>query len=128
MSSAELTERIRELEESLLDPRVRGSRKALGDLLADEFLEFGSSGRRFTKSQIVEALVGEAAEEPRFSLADFSLLVLAPDVVLATYRAEARGVDPSPPRHSWRSSVWVLRSGRWQLLFHQGTPAAAAGA
>jgi hypothetical protein len=127
VSSAELIRRIRDLEECLLDPLVRGSRTALGDLLADEFFEFGSSGRRFTKSQTVEALVGERAQEPRFSLADFSLLVLAPDVVLATYRAEARGADPSAPGHSWRSSVWVFRSGRWQLLFHQGTAITSLG-
>jgi len=125
VESAETTQCIRDLEESLLDPRVRRSREALGDLLAEEFLEFGSSGRRFTRAQIVEALVAEAEDEPRFSLADFSVLVLAPNVALATYRAEARGAHRSGPRDSLRSSVWILRSGRWQLLFHQGTPGAA---
>jgi hypothetical protein len=125
MGSAELTRRIRDLEELLLDPRVRRSREALRDLLADEFLEFGSSGRCFTISETVEALVAEAAEEPRFSVVDFSLLVLAPDVALARYRTEARGRHRFGAQYSLRSSVWVFRSGRWQLLFHQGTPTAS---
>jgi hypothetical protein len=116
-----LTHCIRDLEESLLDPRIRRSREALHELLADEFLEFGSSGRRYTKAEIVEALVAETAVAPRFTLSDFSLLVIAPGAALATYRAEARGANQPEPQHSLRSSIWTFRSGRWQLVFHQGT-------
>lgn len=122
---AELAKRIRDLEESLLDPRARCSREALRDLLADEFLELDSSRRCFAKSETVEALAAEAEEEPRFFLADFSLLVLAPEVALARYPIEAGGAQPAGAHDSLRSSVWVFCSGRWQLLFHQGTPTAS---
>jgi hypothetical protein len=30
-----------------------------------------------------------------------------------------------PPAHSLRSSIWVNRTGQWQIVFHQGTIAAA---
>ena len=35
---------LRRLEERLLQPEVRQSAEAVADLLADDFIEFGSSG------------------------------------------------------------------------------------
>ena len=61
---------------------------------------------------------GSHVEQPRIS--DFHLTVLGPEVVLARYRLEAAALEPAR-RLSLRSSVWALRSGRWQILFHQGT-------
>ena len=123
-----LAGRIRELEERLLDPVVRRSAEAAPALLDDEFVEVGSSGRVYSKSRVLAALAEEAASgrETRFRLTDFSLRVLGPEAVLARYRVEGEGLSGSEPRHSLRSSVWVLQSGRWQLLFHQGTPTSAA--
>ena len=43
---------------------------------------------------------------------------LAENVALATYSAKTALVV------SHRSSLWVFRDNRWQLLFHQGTIAA----
>jgi len=57
-----LKNEINELEEKLLLPEVRYSKKQLYKLLADEFLEFGKSGRVYTKSQIIEALSKEKIE------------------------------------------------------------------
>jgi hypothetical protein len=47
---------LRGLEEELLKPEVRRSADRLSHLLADEFVEFGSSGRIFDKRQIIESL------------------------------------------------------------------------
>ena len=55
----EVEHALRELEERLLQPDVRRSPRALADLLADEFVEFGSSGRIFDKPQIIAALRDE---------------------------------------------------------------------
>ena len=73
---------LRELEERLLQPDVRRSPRAVADLLADEFVEFGSSGRVFDEPQIIAAL----RDEPPIhrSLSEFKSTVLAPDVVLVT--------------------------------------------
>ncbi|WP_442949931.1 DUF4440 domain-containing protein [Nostoc sp.] len=43
------------MEERLLQPDVRKSAKDIIDLLADEFIEFVSSGRVFNKQQIIES-------------------------------------------------------------------------
>jgi hypothetical protein len=53
---------FRKLEERLLRPDVRSSAEQLDKLLADEFIEFGSSGRVFNKEQIIGTLAYEQAE------------------------------------------------------------------
>jgi len=114
-----LAELLRELEERLLRWDVRRSPAAVGDLLADEFVEFGSSGRVFDKQQIIDALRGEATTTER-SVLDFRTSVLAPGVVLATYRL-ARSDSGGVPESFLRSSIWKLIGERWQMVFHQGT-------
>ena len=118
MSDRTLADVICGLELRLLDPRTRRSRADLEALLADDFVEFGSSGRVFDRESIIAAFASETSIA--FEVADFRAVALAPDVVLATYRAIARGVLSS--RDSLRSSVWVRRADRWQMIFHQGTP------
>ena len=115
-----LADQIRSLEEKLLSPAVRTSPEALSELLAADFFEFGSSGRRYSKEEILEALPAET--DVRFTLSDFTLESLAPGMVLATYQVLRSTAGGEPARRSLRSSIWVLRASRWQMRFHQGTP------
>jgi hypothetical protein len=122
VSAAEVAQ-LWALEEDLLKPEVRKSVDRVGQLLADEFIEFGSSGRVFNKAKIIVALQQEACDAVhRISLTDFTVRRLAPDVMLVTYRTTIQ----DPPESSLRSSIWKLISGRWQMVFHQGTPSKAA--
>jgi hypothetical protein len=117
----ELTEELRSLEERLLDPEIRRDRHAVASLLAPEFVEFGSSGRVFTREQILELLENEQPQ--RIELRDFAVQTLAPKAALATWRSIR--LDGSKPEASFlRSSIWVFREERWQMIFHQGTRAA----
>ena len=54
-------------------------------------------------------------------LSDFRTTVLAPGVVLVTYRIARRTASDEPPQHLLRSSIWKLIDGQWQIVFHQGT-------
>ena len=109
---------LRRLERQLLQPRVRRSAGILNDVLADGFVEFGSSGRVLTKAQIIAAL---RAEPPvRRSLRAFRAVRLAPGVVLATYRV-VRGGAGKARLQSLRSSIWKWTDGQWRMVFHQGT-------
>jgi hypothetical protein len=54
-----LREHIQRLEERLLRPDVPRSRPLLGELLADEFVEFASDGVAYGKSQVIDALQAE---------------------------------------------------------------------
>jgi hypothetical protein len=68
---------IRELEEYLLRSDLWNSGPTIDRLLADEFVEFGSSGRVFDKQQIIDALQEDGGPCQR-SLRDFSARLLAP--------------------------------------------------
>lgn len=115
-----IEEHLRTLEEELLQTDVRKTAARLDELLAEEFIEFGSSGRVFDKRDIIDSLRSESAT--RLSLTDFKARVLAPGLVLATYRAVRYGAPDEQPAHSLRSSLWKLIDSRWQMVFHQGTP------
>jgi hypothetical protein len=117
-------QQLRKLEEQLLQSEVRKSAADLDALLANEFVEFGSSGRVFDRRQIIESLRTESPV--RRSLLDFKTLPLAPGMVLATYRAVRHGVPGEQPTYSLRSSVWKLIDGQWQTVFHQGTHSSEA--
>lgn len=109
---------LRRLEQRLLEPVVRASPAELAALLADDFVEFGSSGRVFTKREAIASLEHERSAQR--VLTDFRATPLAPGVVVATHRLETR-VDHET-RYSLRSSIWGVWDGAWRLVFHQGTP------
>ncbi|MDZ8093306.1 MAG: DUF4440 domain-containing protein [Nostoc sp. DedQUE05] len=112
---------FRELEERLLQPDVRKSATDIMDLLADEFIEFGSSGRVFNKQQIIESLQNESIQPlTQRLITEFKTLVLVTGVVLVTYRI-VRHISGKQPVHSLRSSIWKLNNARWKMIFHQGT-------
>ena len=109
---------ILELEQSCLDPEVRASPDRLASLLSNEFAEFGSSGRVWDKAAVVDEVSAQSGLA--LTLSDFVAVRLAPDLVHTTFRVSIR--EAGSTRHSLRSSLWIPRSGRWQMLFHQGTP------
>jgi hypothetical protein len=118
-STDRIEEHLQELELELLRPVVRQSPELLSSLLANEFREFGSSGRIFSKSEVIEAL--RAEPRMQFSISDFRAQILGDGVALVTYRAVRREEANHSGLTSLRSSLWVIRDGQWRMLFHQGT-------
>jgi hypothetical protein len=98
-------------------PAAPNVREALGNLLADEFRAVGGSGMVSDGKALLDALF--AGGRPR-QFEDFKVTRVADGVVLITYISRSwwePGWQP-PVR---RSSVWIYRDDRWQLLFRQGT-------
>ena len=120
----DLLEHLRTLEESLAKPEIRHSPEQLARLLADDFQEFGGSGRVFDKGQIIDALQSQPAVQ--IWLDEFLVKCLAPDVALVTYRGNCRFPESDKVSNSLRSSIWRNRDGRWEVVFHQGTPSVQA--
>src|SRR3954454_21090749 len=113
MTIPELQDHLYSLEERLLHPDREKDRTALIPLLCLEFKEFCVSGRIFNHQQVVDSLL---KSEPRAAtINNYYVETLAENAALATYSVK------TALRVSHRSSVWVLRDNRWQLLFHQGT-------
>jgi hypothetical protein len=124
-SATLIANHLQSLEEHLLDPAVRRDSEAVAALLADDFLEFGSSGRIFDKASILEDLKSEPPR-PASVLTNFKTRELAPNIILATYKATRRNETGEPVSQSWRSSIWTHVNGQWQITFHQGTPIPSA--
>ena len=116
---ANLEQELRDLEESHLRSDVRSSAESMGAFLADEFIEFGSSGRIFDRAAVIAFIAGDVNFQ--FRIDSFAVRALAPGAALTTYRLSAWTDSESQARVTLRSSVWVHRTGRWLLVFHQGT-------
>lgn len=110
----DLKHHLMQLEENLLKPEVRSSKAELERLLADEFFEFGSSGRVLYKD---EEITEEGIGIVKMELKDFEIHLLSDEIVLATYRI----FNESSNQHSLRSSIWKKKSDGWKMVFHQGT-------
>lgn len=116
----DLTAHLQDMETQLHRQDVRADEAALRQLIADDFFEFGVAGTVWTRDAVVEALRGESFS-PR-EVSDFRLTMLAEDVALLTYRGHRFATPQRPASDSLRSSIWRLRNGQWQMVFHQGTP------
>ena len=108
------------LETSLHKKKVRNSHEKVSELIADEFMEFGKSGGIFHKQDTLEGL-GNETVDLEVKVSDFGARELSPEVVLVTYTASMLDNDKVTMVSTNRSSVWILRDGRWQMTFHQGT-------
>lgn len=98
----------------MLDPEVRGNPVRLRQLLRDDFVEFGSSGRVYHKRLLIDMMVAE--NHAPVNVRDFGVRPLSNNVALVTYRTVGQAAQEVR-----RSSVWVREGGRWQMAFHQGT-------
>ena len=120
-TDVELLVTLRTLEVELHQPAARSDAGRLDALLHPDFLEFGRSGRSYTKADILDHLLAAPTHATVVSN-NFALRQLGPDVALLTYRAAHRGADGVLERHTLRSSIWQRGSAGWQMSFHQGTP------
>jgi len=108
-----------ELETSLHRKQIRNCADAVSALLADCFIEFGSSGKVWNKSSIVESMRREKLDQ-QITVEDFAARELAPDVVLVTYTSK-KVAENRLAISTLRSSIWKRLDGKWQMIFHQGT-------
>lgn len=115
-----LTDELFELEKKLLDPELRRTPEKLANLLADDFIEFGSSGHAYDKRRILFLLKKQLPT--RLVIEEFRVIEIAPSAALVTYRAGSESAKTEAARYSLRSSLWMQRNGSWQMVFHQGTP------
>lgn len=107
---------VMDREIRLLDPGVRRSAAEVEGLLHPDFVEFGSSGRQWTRNEMLSAIGGELTGDEPPATYDMRAVRLADSVVHVTY------VSVHANRHVRRSSLWCgSEDGEWGLYFHQGT-------
>jgi hypothetical protein len=118
-------EELRGLERELHKGETRRNRSRMETLLHPDFVEFGRSGTRYSRADVLEEFGPESAL-PAIHSEDFHMVILADGVALVTYTSAHLDVAGNAHRHTLRSSIWVLTNVGWQMRFHQGTPTADA--
>jgi ribonuclease HI len=106
------------LERQLLERQTRSSRRRLDEMISDDFVEIGRSGRKWTKAEIIDSLVQETGFEVEINFVQFQRI--GKDSILVTYRTKR--VDCHESMEAFRSSIWQRRDQSWKIIFHQGTP------
>lgn len=104
-----------ELEHALWQADTRFDPEFMEGVLAEDFREFGRSGRVYERADTL-AVTGDSIKA---TLRDIEVQLIAEDVALVTYMSE---VQHEILDLANRASIWIKRDGRWQLRFHQGTP------
>jgi hypothetical protein len=108
VNDLDVGETLQRLETELLRSEVRRDAARVSELLADEFCEFGVSGRVFTKASIVAELKEE--RPVAITLEDFACKELADGVALVTYRT-SKTVESVATRHGEARCGCFARSG-----------------
>lgn len=121
MDSDFLKEHILNLEKSLLQPEVRLSAEKVSELLSDEFIEYCSSGKiyKYKKGDVINSK--DNSNVQIWKIKDFSIDILAEDIILAKYKAIKLYKLEDRKICSIRSSIWKYIEGSWKMIFHQGT-------
>jgi len=88
MATNELLCHLRDLEISLHKHSVRSDRAKVGLLMHDSFVEFGQSGRRFNRVEILKFMQSENSTGEVWSQ-DFVMAEIGNDVVLLTWLANS---------------------------------------
>ena len=115
-----LKDHIKHLEEKLLLSDVRKNPEILHELLSEDFEEIGSMGKTSSREAVINWLVTKE-KDIQWSLSEFRVRELGPDLVLAIYLARKTGKHSGGSKGSMRSSIWKLCDGHWKMIFHQGT-------
>ena len=109
------------LEENLWKSETRFDMDWMERTLASDFLEFGRSGRVYSRNETLG--LESQPIDARLPLEDFRARLISPDVALVTYiSAVAYG---GVVELGNRSSIWSRTECGWELRFHQGTPTTA---
>ncbi|WP_422367372.1 DUF4440 domain-containing protein [Pelagibius sp.] len=116
IAETKIAEELRALEVRLMDPLVRRSPREVDSLLADDFIEFGSSGRIYDKPTMIEALQQAPGFDGPRTITEFNARELSPSIMLVTYRIRETA--------TLRSSIWRSNGKHWKMAFHQGTRSA----
>lgn len=109
---------LQTLEDALWRQETRYDPDFLERVLADDFFEFGRSGRTYVRqdtlsdpSQPIDAVL---------PLPDFQARLLTPDIALVNYNSAV--TYDGVVEYGRRTSIWHRTPDGWKLRFHQGTP------
>ncbi len=98
-------------------PEFGRTRKDFEKMLAPEFWEVGASGRRYSRSFVLDCLEERYAKpfQDVWEIGDSHCVEIGADNFLVTYTLVQHG------RTTRRSTIWRRCPEGWQIVYHQGT-------
>jgi hypothetical protein len=111
MIEADTRKALLSLECELLCPETRRSKYRLSELLADEFVEFGSSGRVCDKHSVIDSLLQLDSTE-HYQIDDFRLVNCCDHTAFVTYSPVLP--DPIPAKSSGNQTA--VPCGSWKMV------------
>jgi len=112
---------ILQLENELLKLEIRKSSQKINELIAEDFIEFTSSGGIYHYKKGDVFLEQNDNRELIWEILDFQVKQLAEGCILAMYKIIKHSEKNENKKYSLRSSIWKYNDGKWKMLFHQGT-------
>jgi hypothetical protein len=109
---------LEHLEESLWREETRFDHKFMDEVVAQDFLEFGRSGRIYKRADTLSA--GRQPIDAVLPLPDLKIRLLNEHTAQVTYDSAVR--HNGVVEYGRRSSIWSRTKQGWVLRFHQGTP------
>jgi hypothetical protein len=106
-------------EKLVWDAFKRKDFDAFGSYLANDSVEVEADGV-FDKAGSIKGVQG--MDFSKVTLSDWKTVKFDDDASLVTYTVKIPGMKPDTEYHS---TIWINRNGKWQALFHMGTPAMA---
>jgi hypothetical protein len=103
---------IFELENQLLDSGKRHSEDFLKEILSEEFVEIGSSGKTYDREDTIKELL--KSKDFEYEISDFKTIELGKDIILASYKIKLNG------KLSSRNSLWKKFNDKWRIVYHRG--------
>ena len=120
----DLKEMFLKLETELITQSVRSSVDRLNELLANDFIEYGSSGSVYDKKITIDSLTNKPS--PAYKIYDLEAALLSDNFAQTRFKTDRINLDGTTLT-SLRSSIWRKKDDMWQMYFHQGTPAKDQG-
>jgi len=106
------------LEEGMWREETRYDMGFMEKHLAQDFFEYGRSGRTYTRVQSLA--VPRQEINAVLPLPNLSIRMLGPDTAQVTYFSAV--MYDGVVEHGRRSSIWSRTPAGWVMRFHQGTP------
>lgn len=103
-------------------PEFGTTRTDFEKMTADDFWEVGASGRRYSRTVVLEELEKRYAAplHESWETTGFLCKKLVTDVYLLTYTL-VQNVKGQSPRRTRRATIWQRTVDGWKIVYHQGT-------
>lgn len=102
------------LELKLQQEDVRSDKKQLAQLVHDNYLEFGRSGKVWKKADLLVS--DQKIPQLHIQSSEFSVQKVGERSYLVSYLT----TEKETGKQTNRRSPWVKEENAWQLLFHEG--------